>query len=273
LNVSILNCFTGKANATAMNFKDHFSGHARDYARARPTYPRALFEYLASLCEEHELAWDCGTGNGQAALDLTAYFTRIIATDASAEQLQQATEHTQIEYRHTPAEKTSFDAHSFDLITVAQALHWFDIPAFFREAARVLKPRGVLAVWSYELCKINPAVDAVTAHYYSDIVGADWPPERKLVAAGYRTIEFPFDEISPPPFSMQVSWSLGHYLSYLNSWSATRRYQQRTEQNPLDLIRTDLTQAWGTDGKAQTITWPLNMRVGWTARSKLLPGP
>jgi SAM-dependent methyltransferase len=247
-----------------MSFKDYFSGHARDYALARPTYPKELFVYLASLCTARQLAWDCGTGNGQAAVDLAEHFTRIIASDASAEQLRQAVAHEQIEYRHTPAEQTPFAAQSFDLITVAQALHWFDIPAFFREAKRVLKTRGVLAVWSYESCSINAPVDAVVGRYYNDIIGADWPPERKLVAEGYSSIEFPFAEIKPPAFNMHVSWTLDHFLGYLDSWSATRRYQQRTQENPLDLIRNELSEAWGTNATARVVTWSLNIRVGYT---------
>ncbi len=243
-----------------MNFKDHFSKHAGNYARARPHYPPALFEYLAALCREQTLAWDCGTGNGQAATGLIPYFEKIIATDASTEQLAQTRPHPRIEYLHAPAEHSPFAAQSFDLISVAQALHWFDIPAFFAEARRVLKKGGVLAAWSYELSCISPEIDAVIQHYYMDIVGPDWPSERRLVAEGYRTIEFPFNEITMPEFRMELEWSRDEYLDYLRSWSATQRYMKRTGNNPLELINDALKSAWGDE--TRLVTWPINMRVG-----------
>jgi ubiquinone/menaquinone biosynthesis C-methylase UbiE len=245
-----------------MNFKDHFSKHAGHYARARPHYPPELFEYLSTLCAEKKLAWDCGTGNGQAALGLTPWFEKIIATDPSAEQLEHAAPHPHIEYRQVSAERTVFPVQSFDLIVAAQALHWFDIPAFFAEARRVLKKGGLLAAWSYELSRISPAVDAVVLHYYENIIGADWPPERKLVADGYRYIEFPFTEITAPVFHMQLQWTMDEYLDYLYSWSATQRYLQRTGRNPLELIYDSLSAAWGKPKTKQNVTWPLNMRVG-----------
>jgi SAM-dependent methyltransferase len=243
-----------------MNFKDHFSKHAGDYARARPHYPPELFAYLASLCRERALAWDCGTGNGQAATSLAPHFEKIIATDASIEQLAQASRHPRIEYRQAPAEHSALPSGSSDLITVAQALHWFDIPAFFAEARRVLKKAGVLAAWSYELSRISPEVDAVIQHYYTDIIGPDWPPERRLVADGYRNIEFPFTEIPMPKFEMQLQWSCAEYLDYLYSWSATQRYLKRTGNNPLQLIYDELKSAWGDE--ARLVAWPLNMRAG-----------
>lgn len=245
----------------AMNFKDHFSKHAGDYARARPRYPQSLFEYLAGLCVQTTLAWDCGTGNGQAALGLAPWFEKIVATDASGEQLAQAPRHARIEYLQAPAERTPFAPHSCDLITVAQALHWFDSGAFFSEARRVLKKDAVIAVWSYERSRISPEVDAVIEHYYTDIVGQDWPPERKLVAEGYRTIEFPFKEIAPPAFRMELQWTRDEYLDYLYSWSATRRYLQRTGRNPLELISGELKTAW-PDAARLNVTWPINMRIG-----------
>lgn len=248
-----------------MNFKDHFSKHAGDYARARPRYPRSLFEYLASLCRQRTLAWDCGTGNGQAALGLTPWFEKIIATDASREQLAKATRHARIEYLQTPAERTPFAPQSFDLIIVAQALHWFDRGALFAEARRVLKSGGVLAAWSYELSRTSPEIDTVIERYYTDIVGPDWPPERKLVADGYRAIEFPFREIAAPEFRMEQHWTCDEYLDYLYSWSATQRYMKRAGQNPLELVFDELAAAWGTPETRRLVTWPVNMRVGYTA--------
>jgi len=243
-----------------MDFKDHFSKHAGAYARARPNYPPALFEYLASLCAHRTLAWDCATGNGQAALGLAPWFEKILATDASAEQLAQAAAHPRIEYRQATAERSPLAAESCDLITVAQALHWFDMPAFFKESRRVLNKDGTLAVWSYELSRITPAVDAVVGRYYTEIVGPDWPPERKLVADGYRTLEFPFAEIRPPEFRMELQWTCEEYLNYLYSWSATQRYLKRSGHNPLELIYDELKSAWGEN--IRLVTWPINMRIG-----------
>jgi ubiquinone/menaquinone biosynthesis C-methylase UbiE len=244
-----------------MHFKDHFSKHAGDYARARPHYPQSLFEYLATLPAQRTAAWDCATGNGQAALGLAPYFEKIIATDASAEQLALATPHPRIEYRQTPAEHTPFAPRSFNLITVAQALHWFDTVAFFEEARRVLKEDGVIAVWSYELSRISPEIDAVTGRYYTDIVGPDWPPERALVADGYRTLEFPFTEIAAPEFRMELQWTCEEYLDYLYSWSATQRHIKRTGRNPLEPIYGEFKSVWPDDVRL-TVTWPINMRTG-----------
>jgi ubiquinone/menaquinone biosynthesis C-methylase UbiE len=176
-------------------FKDHFSGHAEDYARFRPHYPGELFAYLGSICAEREDAWDCATGNGQAAIGLAAHFKRVIATDASMKQLESAPLDRRVQYRVSAAEESGLDSNSVDLITVAQALHWFDLPKFWTEAKRMLKPQGIVAVWSYNLVSIAPAIDRVVDRFYRDTVGPFWPLERAIVEAGYRTIDFPFHEI------------------------------------------------------------------------------
>jgi SAM-dependent methyltransferase len=242
--------------------KDHFSGHADCYEAYRPTYPEALIAYVASLCSTHELAWDCATGNGQAAVALAPYFGTVIATDASQEQIDQARPHAKVRYLVATADVAPIDNASADLVTVAQALHWFDLPRFYAEARRILKPGGILAVWCYELHTITPEIDAIVRHFYSDIVGADWPPERKLVEDGYRTLPFPFDEIAPPPFQMIQSWDLDHLLGYLESWSSTQRYWNRTGEDPLDVIREQLEAAWGDPGRPRDVIWPLHLRVG-----------
>ncbi len=250
-----------------MNFKDHFSGHAGDYARYRPDYPDALFEFLAKSVKAHELAWDCGTGNGQAALGLAGYFDRVIATDPSQAQLRNAVRHKNIEYFTAPAEQTEIPSRSVDLITVAQALHWFHFDAFYREASRVLKPDGLLAAWCYGLSRINPDVDKVVHHYYKNIVGAYWPPERHYIDEKYRTVPFPFLELPVPEFYMKAEWDMNDLIGYLHTWSATRLCERKNEQNPIDIVRRALARAWGPETARLTVRWPIYLRLG-----RVIPG-
>ena len=245
-----------------MTFKDNFSVQAADYAKFRPTYPDALFEYLVSLCEKRESAWDCGTGNGQCAVSLAKYFDAVIATDPSDKQLANATPNPRIEYRLGSAEASGLSAHSIDLVTVAQALHWFPVEKFWAEVRRVLRPDGIIAVWCYELMNITPQINAIIDRFYRDIVGPYWDFERKLVETGYRTVDFPFREFQPPSFEMSTSWSLGHLKGYLQSWSATQKYVAVNGKNPLTLIDADLSMAWGDPERLCMVKWPLSVRVG-----------
>jgi ubiquinone/menaquinone biosynthesis C-methylase UbiE len=242
--------------------KDHFSGHADRYEASRPTYPDDLFAYVSSLCPHRELAWDCATGNGQAAIALAPYFTTVIATDASQKQIDHARPRENVQYRVAPADASTLADASVDLVTVAQALHWFDLPLFYNEVRRVARPDGIIAVSCYQLHTVTAEVDAIVERYYSDIVGADWPPERRLVEEGYKTLAFPFNEVAPPPFRMVHRWDLNQVLGYLVSWSATQRYQKRTGADPLDLIRGELATAWGDPAQTRDVTWPLHLRVG-----------
>jgi SAM-dependent methyltransferase len=242
--------------------KDHFSGHADCYEACRPTYPEPLFAYLASLCSVHELAWDCATGNGQAAVALAPYFGTVIATDASQRQIDQARPHEKVRYLVATADAAPIDDTTVDLVTVAQALHWFDLPRFYAEVRRILRPGGILAVWCYQLHTITPEIDTIVHRLFDDIVGGDWPPERRLVEEGYRTLPFPFDEIAAPPFQMVHSWDRDHLLGYLGSWSSTQRYRKRTGEDPLDLIKEQLESAWGEPDRLRDVMWPLLLRVG-----------
>ncbi len=242
--------------------KDHFSGHADRYEAFRPTYPAALYTYLASICSHHERAWDSATGNGQAAVALAPYFRTIVATDASQKQIEHARARDNVQYHVAPADAAPLADGSVDLVTVAQALHWFDLPRFYDEVRRVARRGGTIAVWCYQLHTVTPEVDAVVNRYYSDIVGADWPPERRLVEDGYQTLAFPFEAVASPPFQMVHHWPLAQVLGYLGSWSATQRYQKRTGADPLDLIRGDLAAAWGDRETTRDVTWPLHLKVG-----------
>lgn len=242
-------------------FKDHFSTRSAEYAKHRPGYPPALFDWLATLTPARDVAWDVGTGSGQAALGLARHFGRVIASDAAEAQLRNAVAHERIIYRVMPAERTDLADRSVDLATVAQAIHWFDFEHFYDEVRRVLKPSGVIAVWTYGGNRVTPEVDVVVRRYYTEIVGPYWPPERQLVDSQYRTIPFPFDEIPPPRFRMQQQWRLEDLLGYLDTWSATKRYAQARGANPLELIREPLARAWGAQ-QVRTIEWAFHVRAG-----------
>ena len=245
-----------------MTSKDLFSTQSKDYAKFRPTYPDSLLKYLASLTPEHRLVWDCGTGNGQSALLLAEYYDHVIATDPSEKQLASAVSHPKIEYCVGSAEKSGLENKSVDLITVAQAFHWFDQPAFFSEVRRVLKPSGALAIWTYAMAKITPEVDEAVLGFYSGVLNAYWEKERTLVEEGYRNISFPFKEITPPDFKMSEEWSFEHLIGYLGTWSALQSYIKINGMNPLIEYAPTLEKAWGAV-KARPITWGLALRVGF----------
>jgi SAM-dependent methyltransferase len=242
------------------NFKDLFYKHAGDYAKFRPTYPPELIEYLATLTPHHKTAWDCGTGNGQAALLLANYFEHVIATDPSEKQINSATTHPRIEYRIAAAEDSSIDPQSIDLTTVAQAFHWFDHHKFAQEVKRVSRPGAILAVWSYGLAKITPSVDAVVLELYENILGPYWDNERKLVEEGYKGVSVPFARLQTPPFHMSAEWTLDHLTGYLGTWSALQKYVVQNDENPIDRIADKLNAAWGK-ANSQTVLWDLAVHV------------
>lgn len=244
------------------DFKDHFSSQSQHYQRFRPTYPDTLYHWLAEQTAGHALAWDCATGNGQVARALVHHYAHVVATDASANQIAQCVAQDNIDYQVARAEASPFNDHSVDLITVAQALHWFDLPAFYAEAARVLRPNGVLAVWSYQMLSISPSIDKIVHHYYHDIVGPYWPPERRLVEQGYAPLPSPFTEIDPPVFVMASAWQLEDLLGYLGTWSASVYYHQANQQDPLLQIHDALATAWEDPTHAREVQWPLRLRVG-----------
>lgn len=243
-------------------FKDHFSGHTELYTRYRPTYPAALFAFLAGLVPDHDCAWDCATGNGQAAIGLSAHFTRMVATDASAEQIAHAPARPGIDYRVAPACDSGLADASVALVTVAQALHWFDVEAFYAEARRVLKPCGVLAVWSYGLTRVNADVDAVVDRLFGPVTGAYWPPERRLVDEGYASLPFPFATLAVPPFEMRMQWRCDRFANYLRTWSGVQRYWKATGRDPVGEIEPALREAWGDPDAARAVTWPLLVKAG-----------
>lgn len=244
-----------------MSFKDHFSGHATDYARYRPSYPEPLFDWLASVVPARDLAWDCATGSGQVAVSLARRFRSVIATDASVKQIENAVAAPNVTYRVEPAEGTSFANASVDLITVGQALHWLDLTRFYVEVRRVLRPGGVIAVWCYSLFGCNPEIDAVFLRYYRDVVGPYWPEDRKAVETGYRDLAFPFSPLAVPSFSMEADWELEQVLGYLDTWSSAQRYRKARGTDPRQEISGELARAWGSPESRRRIKWPLHLRV------------
>jgi len=240
--------------------KDNFSSQSDKYARFRPTYPDALYNYLLSLVPARDNAWDCGTGNGQVAQVLAGSFKKVSATDISRQQIENAFVHERIEYSVQPAENTSFPDDSFDLITVAQAIHWFDFDAFYKEVIRAIRNKGILAVIGYGLIQLSPSLDRVMATFYRDVVGPYWDKERKYIDDNYRTIPFPFDEIKSPPFENTLEWTFEHLIGYLGTWSAVKHYEKATGRYPVDLIREELKKAWGNSATC-TGRLPILLRV------------
>jgi ubiquinone/menaquinone biosynthesis C-methylase UbiE len=247
----------------SQRFQDHFSTVASRYADFRPHYPADLFDYLGTIVKRSSPVWDCACGNGQATLDLARRFDRVVATDASREQIDSAAPHGKVEYHVAPAEQSGFPDQSIGLITVAQALHWFDLDRFYAEARRVLKPGGLLAAWAYGIDEVEgEVVNQLVQDFYSNTVGPYWPPERKLVEEGYRTIPFPFNEIKPPSFRMEARWTLEQLLGYFSTWSATNRFIKATGCNPLEALSRALERVWGDRSAARLVVWPLSLRIG-----------
>lgn len=245
-----------------ITFEDYFSQIAGNYALYRPHYPANLFSYLASIAPHRRIAWDSGTGNGQAAAGLAVHFERVIATDASADQIAHAFPHERVEYRVEPAEEVNLEAASVDLITVATAVHWFDLARFYGNVRRVAVPGGILAVWTYHTSVIASEIDAVLDHYYREILAEYWPDRWHYIDEHYQTLPFPFPELSTPAFEMQTNWRLDELVGYLSSWSASQRYLEARGHHPLSVIWPELASAWGNPHQRRKISWPLYIRVG-----------
>jgi ubiquinone/menaquinone biosynthesis C-methylase UbiE len=243
-------------------FEDHFSKQSQLYAQYRPKYPDDLYAYVASLAPGRTLAWDCGTGNGQAAIGLTEYFERVYATDASAEQISRAQAHGKVEYHVEPAEHISLGDCSADLVTVAVAVHWFNFDEFYSEVRRVLKPDGILAVWTYSFTEISPEVDQVVRRYYYETLQGCWPERIHYLEERYETLPFPFAEIIPPAFAMERTLTLAQYAGFLDSWSATQRYKEQKGHHPLSVIWDQLSTAWENEEEPRLVRWPLYFRIG-----------
>ena len=243
------------------SFKDHFSARAAEYARHRPGYPPELFSWLAGQGDRRRLAWDCATGNGQAAVGLATHFDRVLATDLSRQQLALAARHPRITYCLSAAERPPLASGVVDLTTVGQAIHWFDFDGFYAEVRRVSRPGAVVAVWTYHRLEAGPEVYEALSRFRSR-VESYWPPERHWVEERYRTLPFPFPEIEPAVFLHDEDWDLERLLGYLGTWSASSRYRAATGRDPVAEARDGMTAAWGDPKQGRRLRWPLHLRVG-----------
>lgn len=260
-----VSCNHTKSNAirnVVPSFPDHFSESASLYASHRPSYPAALFAWLATTTVRHERAWDCGTGNGQAAVAISGHYDDVIATDPSTAQLAHAAGADRVHYAAMTAEDSALLSGSVDLITVAQALHWFDLSRFHAEVRRVLAPGGVIAVWTYGLLSVTPEIDIAIGAFYRETLRGYWPVERALVDAGYAGMPFPFEEHATPRFEMTGNWTLAQLVGYLSTWSAVSQFEKSHGTSPLGQIATTLKPLWGNNATVRRVRWPLELRVG-----------
>ena len=239
----------------------HFSSVAGAYATYRPTYPRALFDWLANAAPARDVAWDCGAGSGQATRELAQRFARVVATDASRAQLGSGVGGRGIATWAAAAERCGIRTARVDLIAVAQALHWFDLTAFYPEARRVLRPGGVLAAWTYADPRLDGTVGTVLDGFAAEM-RSWWQPQRALVDSGYRTIPFPFDEFPAPAFAMTADWPLEAVVGYVGTWSAVGAYRAGRRADPLPSLRGALAKVWGDPAAPRRVVWTLALRAG-----------
>lgn len=247
-----------------MAFQDYFSKQSADYRRFRPQYPKVLFEFIASQCTQRRVALDCATGNGQAAVVLAEFFERVIGVDGSAAQLSHVIKHDRVSYRQSAVEETGLASQSVDCVTVAQAFHWFDFDAFFKEVKRIIVPGGILAVWCYPIIHcVDPEVDRLLQAFYFETIGPFWPPERHYIEERYQGIEMPFDEIKAPLFSQEKHWALADLVGYLGTWSAVQQYKDQKGEDPVaDFVEKQLLPVWGDSDLKKTFLFEFPMRIG-----------
>jgi SAM-dependent methyltransferase len=239
-----------------------FASVAREYASFRPGYPPELFAWLARTAPARGAVWDCGCGNGQASVALAGPFAHVFATDVSPEQIAAARAHARVSYTVAAAERSGLESQSVDLVTVAQALHWFDVDAFYAEARRVARRDAVLAVWNYPRPEFtDPELERIFLDFYSDVVGPYWPAERRHIESNYRTLPFPFEELPHPPFGLSLEWTFEQVIGYVSSWSATARYRQALGQDPLPQLRATLGPAWPGEGTRVGVRMPIGLRA------------
>jgi ubiquinone/menaquinone biosynthesis C-methylase UbiE len=252
---------SGKHTPPQVGFHNYFGPQARRYREYRPQYPASLFEYLTRVAGGTEVAWDCATGNGQAAVQLADHFASVTATDPSGEMIAHAIPHPRVAYSVAKYESGLPDGGA-NLVTVAQALHWFDIEPFVSEVRRVLSPGGVLAAWCYSKCSVDANVDEIVDRFYAVTLRSSWARERQYVDAGYRTIALPIDELSPPAFEMIEQWSLSEFAAYIRTWSAVNKLIEHLGEEPVLAFEKALAKSWGAPQQVRPVRWPVHLRVG-----------
>jgi SAM-dependent methyltransferase len=242
--------------------RNWFDQGGRAYARFRPEYPRALAAFLASAAPDDSLAVDVGCGNGQLTQLLAPYFKQVVGLDPSADQIANAVPNERIRYECAPAEQLPVPDASASLVTAAQAAHWFDLPAFYREVRRIAVPGAVVALVSYGVLRLEPPLDGRFQAFYRDEIGPYWPPERKLVDTGYATLDFPFEEMAPPSLDIRLEWHLSDFIGYVLTWSATRSAREAGKDALLMAFFDDIAALWGDPNAKRPVSWPINMRIG-----------
>jgi len=239
--------------------KDNFSTRSREYSKYRPKYPDGVFKFIKDHLNGCEAAWDCGTGNGQVAIELAKFFSSVEATDISGNQLKNAVKKNNIHYTLQPAEKTNFNSARFDLIISAQAVHWFDFERFFAEVNRCIRPDGIIVLLGYGLFYSNNDTNQIIREFYNDTIGPYWDPERSHLDENYRTIPFPFEETDTPGFEQRYQWSIEHLLGYLRTWSAVKHYENKNNLDPVSIIEQRLREAFGNSNE---VVFPIIFRMG-----------
>jgi SAM-dependent methyltransferase len=245
-----------------LTFKDHFSKQSSAYKAHRPTYEPRFFKTIASFANNHNLAVDIGCGSGQSTIGLEPYFQKVVGADPSFNQLSNADLGGNTSYFVCAAESIAMADNTFDMLTVGQALHWFEHDNFYSEARRILKPDGAIVVWCYGLFTIDEGVDSVINYFYHDVVGPHWPSERRHVENAYNEIPFEFVNVKRLKIDMTARWDVHAVIGMLSTWSATQKYQDAKKENPIQLIERDLTNAWGNAGE-KAITWPITILAGY----------
>jgi SAM-dependent methyltransferase len=245
-----------------MSKPDLFGDRAEDYARHRPTYPEALFDHLERLAPSRARAWDCGAGSGQSSLSLARRFDHVFATDSSVRQLVRAAGNPRLHVVAAAAEAAPFRDRSVDLITVSAAVHWFDRPRFYSEVARVARPGAIVAVWSYYASLIKPGVDELIIRFGEEVVGSHWPPGFSSNRNGYRDLDFPFESLTWPKVEAEGRMRLEDLLAYMRTWSASQAYEREKGVNPVEIIRPEMTRAWGDPAVERAVRWPLHGAIG-----------
>lgn len=241
--------------------KDNFSGNSDQYALFRPEYPPILVEYICGLVRDPKTAWDCGTGNGQLAKLLSGKFSKVIATDLSQDQIKNAFQAKNIEYHTQTAESADFGVQKFDLITVAQAIHWFDFEKFFDVVRKHAHQETIFAVIGYGRVKINPEIDSILDKFYFEVIGSYWDKERRYVDDEYKSIPFPFDEINAPAFTIDLEWNIHHFEGYINTWSAVKHFVKANGYNPVEGLIGEIRDFWKPN-EVKQVCFPILLRIG-----------